>query len=227
MGRRQDSQGLGKAFKHARIMAPPPDKLLKFYRRVATHGWSASKHYTYTHANPCLRNWLARRLRHSSTVLSVGCGSGELEIDLRKQNHRVVGMDISAEMLRTASCRGLSSIVQADAHFLPFRSSCFSVVIFPESLGYLKLEEAIRETTRVLTNRGRLVITTYPFNSIVHSLYAQSTLAELRRHLAEAGLRIRTLRFLRTTYKQVKLVRSERRSTLLYILAAKEPSWNC
>ena len=205
-------------------MVSSPGKLLKFYRRVATQGWRACKHYTYTYANPRLRDWLAHRLPYDSTVLTVGCGSGELETDLKKRTHRVVGLDISAEMVRVASYRGFKSLVQADAHFLPFRSSCFDVVIFPESLGYLKIDRAIREANRVLTNKGRLIITTYPSHSIVHSLYAQLSVAELRWHLAEAGFRIRTLRFLRTARKQITLVRSEGRSTLLYMLATKSYS---
>jgi ubiquinone/menaquinone biosynthesis C-methylase UbiE len=128
---------------------------------------------------------------------------------------------MSASMIEAAQHNGLSRLVQGDAHVLPFRSSCFGAVLFAESVGYLQIEDAIRETARVLTRGGRLVVTTYPTHSRVHSLYRQLSEGELRRYLAAGGFAIRSMRFLRTTYGQVKILRSQRGSTLLYIAAAK------
>ena len=48
-------------------------------------------------------------------------------------------------MLRAAAQRyRLKTLVQADAHDLPFASGSFDFVLLPESLGYLEAEPAFR-----------------------------------------------------------------------------------
>ena len=70
---------------------------------------------------------------HTGLTLEIGAGTGVVGAALRARGRRVVGVDISAQMLRRASDRGVP-VVQADALFLPLGSSsvddAYSVWVF-------------------------------------------------------------------------------------------------
>ena len=51
--------------------------------------------------------------------------------------------------------RGLTALVKAELHALPFRAASFDAVLFAESIGYLHLPTAFAEAARVLRKRGR------------------------------------------------------------------------
>jgi 2-polyprenyl-3-methyl-5-hydroxy-6-metoxy-1,4-benzoquinol methylase len=71
-----------------------------FFRRVAKRGWGKSGHFTFTSEFPALRRWLADQLPQKKRVLTIGCGTGELERLLRRQKHLIVGIDVVYEMLK-------------------------------------------------------------------------------------------------------------------------------
>lgn len=96
-------------------------------------------------------------------VLDVGCGTGVLFPVLPEKvgwEGRIVGLDISGEMLRRARVKGcLVECIQGDAHSLPLEDNAFDWVIcnavfphFSDRLG------ALCEIHRVLKDEGRLVI---------------------------------------------------------------------
>jgi SAM-dependent methyltransferase len=71
----------------------------------------------------------ARLLGHGSgRLLDVGCGTGAQYPALRELGWSVVGVDISADMLRLARERGLE-VVQADARALPFEDGSFDASV--------------------------------------------------------------------------------------------------
>jgi ubiquinone/menaquinone biosynthesis C-methylase UbiE len=170
-----------------------------------------------------LRHWIMSRLtKKGRRILSIGCGTGELEKGLRELRYRVIGLDFSFEMLQSAARYGRNALVQADAHLLPFAADCFDVVMLPESLGHLKADIAFQEARRVLKKQGRLLITTYPKHRDVHALYAKSSLEGLCGQLAQAGFRVKEHRLLRPRRTSVEEVSLENRSALLYVLAVKQ-----
>ena len=78
----------------------------------------------------------------------------------QKQEGRIVGLDISHEMLRCAQAKGYPvECVQGDAESLPLSDETFDWVIcnavFPHFLGKLR---ALSEIRRVLREGGRLII---------------------------------------------------------------------
>ena len=195
----------------------------EFLRRIAITGWNKSPYFTYSSKYSVLRRWLiAKFSARQKMVLSIGCGSGELESELNQQGRKVVGLDICFEMLQTAGRRGLRNLVQGDARYLPFKSSVFDVVLFPESIGYFELGPVLAEVARVLKARGRILITAYPTDFASDSIYKKRSLQEIARELNEGGFRVIEQSPLTVSNKSVKPVVSEEYSGLLYVLAEKK-----
>ncbi len=201
------------------------DQALAFYRRIGSTGWDKSDYFTDIRKFPLLRNWISKKLPvHRGSVLSLGCGTGELERFLTQEGHPVVGLDLTLEMLRRASRRGSGGLVQADAHALPFRAAAFDAVVLPESIGHLELGRAIPEMARVLKTRGWLLLTTYSAHRPVHRSYAKYSCEELAAQMAKAGFDVmdKDKRFLRPGRKAIKEAGSEPDSDLVFWIARRK-----
>jgi ubiquinone/menaquinone biosynthesis C-methylase UbiE len=195
-------------------------KTSKFFNRVGRQGWHKSAYFTYTWKFPVMRQWLVEKLpARQKRVLSVGCGSGELERDLARIGFTVVGIDISHVMLKTAASRGLRQLVEADACSLPFAGASFDAVLFPESIGYFELKDVMPEARRVLRKSGRLLITAYPPGFESDSIYKTRSLAEIGRQLKSCGFRVTDALSLTVKRNAVIAVESEKDSELLYVMA--------
>ncbi len=191
------------------------------FRRVGKIGWKKSDHFTYTYAFPSLRRWLVAQLPQRQRILSIGCGTGELEKMLGKQARFVIGIDLFLEMVRSASRRGLKHLVQTDSHYLPFASRCFDAVILPETLGYIDPDVTFREIARVLKKNGHFLITTYPVHLVAHSVYVKRSAEDVAHMLVQTGFSIVERRFLLLKRLGLQEVEEERRCSLLYLLARK------
>jgi SAM-dependent methyltransferase len=192
------------------------------FRQVGKSGWAGSGHFTYTYKYPGLRQWLLARLPPGHIILAVGCGTGELEKDLARRQCNVISIDILSEMLQAAARNGITNLVQADAHALPFASANFDIVLMPESIGYLDVDAAFQEAARVLNRQGHLLITTYPLHLNAHSAYRKRSLDEVSQSLSKAGFFIVDHRFLTPAQTEVKEIASEHRCSLVYILAVRQ-----
>jgi ubiquinone/menaquinone biosynthesis C-methylase UbiE len=204
----------------ARLKQQGTRRTSDFFRRIALKGWRNSAYFTYSSRYPVLRRWLLARLSAADRlVLSIGCGSGELERDLLKSNRQVTGIDICYEMLDSARERGLKAVVQADALQLPFAAASFDLVIFPESIGYFELHEVLPGTRRVLKPRARMMITAYPTNFASDSIYRKWDVQTLNRELNAAGFEVVDQRLITVKQSRVTEVAAERKSEIIYILA--------
>jgi SAM-dependent methyltransferase len=103
-------------------------------------------------------------LTDEARVLDVGCGSGWATrlIAKRSTRGRVVGIDISDEMIELArsSSATLSNVSfkVASAETLPFGDAEFTHAFSMESLYYYSdIRDALKEIARVLANHGRFV----------------------------------------------------------------------
>ncbi len=98
------------------------------------------------------------------SVLDFGCGSGENTLLLGRRGARVVGVDISADLIRLAQRRlalngraGAAEFVVGSAHDLPVESNSIDVVFGIAILHHLDLKLAAREIHRVLKPGGRAI----------------------------------------------------------------------
>ncbi|HKD14379.1 MAG TPA: methyltransferase domain-containing protein [Candidatus Angelobacter sp.] len=204
------------------MTSPQAVRTNRFFRRIALTGWSKSPYFTFSSRYSIMRRWLISQLsaRHRR-ILSIGCGSGELEGEMVKLGRQVTGMDICFEMLQLARKRGVKDVVQADALALPFASSSFDLVMFPESIGYFELPEVLPGVARVLRPRGDMLMTAYPTNFASDRIYKNRSVEQLTRELRETGFQVANQKLLIVKRKSVKQIFSEDRSQIIYILARK------
>jgi ubiquinone/menaquinone biosynthesis C-methylase UbiE len=197
-------------------------RISRFYNRIGAQGWHKSGYITLSVRSSALRCWITAQLPAKRVkILSVGCGTGELESHLSDLQYQVVGIDTSQQMLKRAHNRGIKSLVQADSQRLPFTDHSFDVVIFMECIGYLHMLTAFREARRVLKERGRLLLTTYSGDVLVHAHYTKFLLDEVTSSLSATQFRIERHQFLHTKRNSVTEVPSDNESTLLYISCTK------
>ncbi len=103
-------------------------------------------------------------------ILDAGCGHGNLS-GIWTEKNKVVGVDISPEMLVLARERGLEGhLAQIDE--LPFADQTFDIIICCGVVQYyLNPLQVIKEFSRVLKSGGVLIIDTLNTRSILRRLY--------------------------------------------------------
>jgi ubiquinone/menaquinone biosynthesis C-methylase UbiE len=108
--------------------------------------------------------FLRDQLKPNEYILDVACGTGRHMIPLSQQGYGMVGLDVSANLLKIAKQRSKKiQLVRGDMRFLPFKSQVFAGVISMDtSFGYLPSEAddsvTFVEVKRVLDQRGVFVI---------------------------------------------------------------------
>lgn len=97
---------------------------------------------------------------NTSSILELGCGSGEDAIYVQKASKNIVGVDISHTALKRFRANGFQGIL-ADAKKLPFHSDSFDYVLCSGLLHHLvgqgDLVGYLTEFVRVVKKRGYAV----------------------------------------------------------------------
>jgi len=115
------------------------------------------------------------RLNHSSYLLDLGTGTGDLAREALAQSPKakVIAADFTIEMMRVGQKRGPLNFSSADALRLPFQDSLFNAVVSGFLMrNVIDLQKALQEQYRVLRKGGRMVIldTTRPKKNILSPL---------------------------------------------------------
>ena len=116
-------------------------------------------------AHTCVRSKLLDTLlalgcNNHSSILEVGCGSGEDARYVSKATKNIVGVDIAPVALKRFTTNSFQGVL-ADVKKLPFRSSSFNYVISSGLLHHLigqgDLKEYLREFARVTAGGGYVI----------------------------------------------------------------------
>lgn len=129
------------------------------------------------------RRRAAACLKPSDEVLDVAVGTADLAIETLRQErcHRVVGLDLSAEMIRLgkekADKRGLANKIDfqlGSALAMPYDDGRFDAVTCAYGVrNFSDLDKGLSEMFRVMKAGGQLVILefSYPSNRLIRGLY--------------------------------------------------------
>jgi SAM-dependent methyltransferase len=96
-------------------------------------------------------------------VLDLACGTGRHSIPLMQEGYDIVGLDVSASLLKIAKHQKADlQLVRATMQHLPFKEKCFFAVFsLDNSIGYLPSEEddfeSLKELHKTL-RRGALLV---------------------------------------------------------------------
>ena len=118
------------------------------------HGWSHNDHY-----HTFLLRHLPPICRES---LDLGCGTGAFARLLAARSSRVVGVDLSPEMVRVARQRSVSypniEYLVADVMRSPFQRERFDCIASIATLHHLPMQQVLQMMKQALRPCGRLLI---------------------------------------------------------------------
>jgi ubiquinone/menaquinone biosynthesis C-methylase UbiE len=129
-------------------------------------------------------------------VLEVGCGNGRITSLLVGKSDKLIAIDPNIGKIKEAR----NQVISADFRIgsgddLDFPDECFDVVIFTLSLHHQNSQAALREATRVLKNRGEILVIE-PVNegeverifTLAHS--EEQAVLEAQQSIKECGLSV-------------------------------------
>ena len=93
-------------------------------------------------------------------ILDCGCGTGRFVEFFTRKSSRVIGVDISENMLKLAKAKiPNANLSRVDIFFLPFKANTFDVIICSQVLTHLhNYKEPLLQMRRVLKDDGAIII---------------------------------------------------------------------
>ena len=155
----------------------------------------------------------ALHLSPHSRVLDLACGAGRRARALAAAGHRVVGIDLSADLLAAAVAAGggVRGFVRGDMRAIPLRGPFDAVTMFFTSFGYFDEagnDRVLAEVSRVLSPGGRILLDVPNRDVVVAGLVPESeregeggSVIRERRHMTPDGRRVT---------KEVRIFRGEK-----------------
>lgn len=141
---------------------------MNYFQELAAKydAWFATPHgqYVYRYEREAIFDLL--NIKPGAYTLDIGCGTGIYTDELCQAGARVVGVDISPEMLAIAAEKNKQhgdnvSFDVADAAALPFDDNSFDLVTSISAMEfYEKPRESLQEMYRVLKPGGHMLVAT-------------------------------------------------------------------
>jgi len=106
-------------------------------------------------------------LEEEKILLDVGGGSGRFAVPLYEKGYNIVCLEKDFIPLKKLNRKnsGIKS-VRADAADMPFKDNTFDCIIAVQIIDYLPEEQFLKEITRILKNKRRLILTISNKNSL-------------------------------------------------------------
>jgi len=159
------------------------------------------------------RSKFVTHISKDDVVLEIGTGTGQIALHIAKKCNKVIGIDISTEMIeqakrkKTANNIANASFQVEDAYKLPFEDETFDKVICCNAYQVMKEPiRAIKESKRVLKNKGESLCITYCYGestifdrlvlikwAILYGIpryWTNFTCSDLKFHFNKAGFKI-------------------------------------
>jgi len=134
--------------------------------RVLRESWQGTLWYWETPAGRIRWNrrvsLLSDHIKPKMKVLELGCGVGYLTGSLAKKAKEVVAIDISPDLLAVAREKVSATNVsfkEENAYELKYKDGTFDTIIASSVLHHLEVEQALRESFRVLKSKGTIHLT--------------------------------------------------------------------
>jgi len=107
-------------------------------------------------------NFILKHCHEGKFLLDVGCGTGILTQELSNYYQRIIGCDLSENMLKEAlqyyQKKLSGKLINSDIYHMPFRDKTFINVVCLGVFSYLeKKSEALRETIRITHSKGVII----------------------------------------------------------------------
>lgn len=109
--------------------------------------------------------WLDQQDLNGKSALDLGCGRGEVSVQLARLGAQVTGVDVSAESLSRAGAlsqtHGVSHLIdlrEGDAEALPLDDNAFDLAVSAGVMSFVDFDRAAAELARVTRRDGTAVI---------------------------------------------------------------------
>lgn len=133
------------------------DNMADFWHQNSRDMWDAGSRKTII---PLFKRFAVAD--RSNSVLDAGCGDGYGSYKLYQAGYKVIGVDLSEEMIKTAKFRGENEFLQfqqADLTKLPFGDQSFSAILSINAVEWVEHPlNALNELQRVLKKGGLLCL---------------------------------------------------------------------
>ncbi len=154
----------------------PADPFAAF-KAAQRQGWSHFGPLATFTVPPAARLVQFAGVHTAQRVLDVGCGTGVVAITAARAGARVVGADLTPELLEQARHNAEISAVnvewrEADVEALPFEAAAFDVVV--SQFGHMfapRPDVALAEMLRVLRPGGTLAFATWPPDAFIGRMF--------------------------------------------------------
>ena len=152
----------------------PQDSVKATYDTIAEH-FAATREYAWPEVESfCASQQIQSPPDTESIGVDIGCGNGRHAETLFEQTSldKIIGVDVSRELLHTAQTRATNrgfiddlALIQADAGSLPLESQSVSIAVYVATLHHLQSRRrrvaSLSAVARVLESDGRALISVW------------------------------------------------------------------
>ena len=128
-----------------------------FSSKSAAERYPKGRPYFHPQVIEHIRTFLSL-MKPVSRAIDIGCGTGLSTVALKEIAVKVVGVDMSREMIALAAREERIKYSVADAVELPFKEGEFDLMTLSSAFHWLDRRKFLREAGRVLRSRGWLIV---------------------------------------------------------------------